>query len=345
MTARWIRYVLNFKQPAGTSRGVLRTKETFFVVLEEDGKRGIGECGILRGLSADDVPDYESRLDDLCRGIEKGVLHWYNELMAYPSIQFGLEQAFRDLNTPEPLSFFDTFFARGEEGQSINGLIWMGDAGFMQEQIEKRLEEGFSCLKMKIGAIDWQEELRILKSIRQRFSHETLELRVDANGGFTPEEAPGVLKELTSLQVHSIEQPIKSGQWEKMTELCRNTSVPIALDEELIGIHNRKDRQQMLDEIRPQYIILKPSFIGGWRGSRDWIDRADKAGIGWWVTSALESNIGLNAIAEWTSTLGNEMPQGLGTGSLYTNNIDGPLMVYKGHLVKVRRDWDLSLFD
>lgn len=345
MKARWIKHELIFKQPAGTSRGVLKTKDTYFLIIEEEGRRGIGECGLLRGLSADDVPEYEQKLDELCAHIDKGMQYWYPALERFPSIQFGVEQAFRDIYTPDPLSHFDTFFARGEEGQSINGLIWMGDVDFMKEQVEKRLEEGFRCLKMKIGAIDWEEEHRILKAIRQRFSASELELRVDANGGFTPESAPAVLQALRQLDVHSIEQPIKAGQYEAMANLCANTPIPIALDEELIGLFTKEQRQEMLDAIQPQYIILKPSFIGGWRGSRDWIERAEKKNIGWWVTSALESNIGLNAIAEWTSTLGNEMPQGLGTGSLYTNNIDGPLMVYKGHLVKVQKPWDLGIFE
>ncbi len=345
MRARWIKHVLEFKQPAGTSRGVLKTKETYFIIAREEGKQGIGECGLLRGLSPDDRPDYEAKLDEVCKYINKGMKYWYPKLGEFPSIQFGLEQAFRDVYTSDPISHFDTFFSRGEEGQRINGLIWMGDEDFMKQQVEQRLEEGFSCLKMKIGAIDWEKELHILKSIRKRFGAKELELRVDANGGFTPESAPAVLKELKGLDVHSIEQPIAKGQWEAMAELCRNTPVPIALDEELIGLHEREQRQEMLDAINPQYIILKPSFIGGWTGSRDWITRAENKNIGWWVTSALESNIGLNAIAEWTSTLGNEMPQGLGTGSLYTNNIEGPLMVYKGHLVKVPRAWDLSLFE
>lgn len=323
----------------------MKTKDTYFIIIEEDGKRGIGECGLLRGLSPDDRPDYETKLEEVCKFISKGLSYWLPKLGEFPSIQFGIEQAFRDLNTPDPLSHFDTFYARGEEGQPINGLIWMGDEDFMKEQIDARLEEGFRCLKMKIGAIDWEAEHKILQSIRKRYSNRELELRVDANGGFSVDEAPGVLNSLRRLDVHSIEQPIAKGQWKEMAKLCNNTPIPIALDEELIGAHTRQSRQDLLDAIMPQFIILKPSFIGGWMGSRDWITRAEKEGIGWWVTSALESNVGLNAIAEWTSTLGNVMPQGLGTGSLYTNNIDGPLMVYKGHLVKVRKPWDLSLFE
>lgn len=345
MRARWISHTLDFIQPAGTSRGVLKQKETFYIIVTEEGRRGIGECGLLRGLSADDVPEFEAKLDEVCKYVNKGMKYWYPRLAEFPSIQFGLEQAVRDLNTSEPLTHFDTFWARGEEGQAINGLIWMGDADFMMKQVEDKLEAGFRCLKMKIGAIDWEAERQILQSIRKRFSASELELRVDANGAYTADSALPVLDELNKLQIHSIEQPIKAGQWDAMAQLCAKTPVPIALDEELIGIHQYERRQELLDTIKPQFIILKPSFIGGWTGSRDWINRAEKAGIGWWVTSALESNIGLNAIAEWTSTLGNDMPQGLGTGSLYSNNIEGPLYVYKGHLVKVERDWDLSLFE
>lgn len=344
MKARWFKYDLEFNTPAGTSRGVLTTKETFFIVVREEGKVGIGECGLLRGLSPDDVPEYEAKLEEVCKYVNKGMKYWYPRLAEFPSIQFGLEQATRDLFTPEPLTHFDTFYSRGEEGQAINGLIWMGDADYMKKQVEEKLEAGFRCLKMKIGAIDWENEKAILKSIRDRFSEKELELRVDANGAFSPIEAKDVLRELHKLKIHSIEQPIKAGQWEEMKNLCSNTPVPIALDEELIGVHDYSRRQELLDTIQPQYIVLKPSFIGGWTGSRDWINRAEKAGIGWWVTSALESNIGLNAIAEWTSTLGNEMAQGLGTGSLYKNNIEGPLYVYKGHLVKVQKPWDLTMF-
>lgn len=345
MKARWIKHELQFRQPAGTSRGVLTTKETFFIIVREEGKYGIGECGLLRGLSPDDVPEYETKLDEVCKYVNKGMKYWYPRLAEFPSIQFGLEQAVRDLNTSEPLSLFDTFYSRGEEGQPINGLIWMGDEDFMRKQVDEKIEAGFRCLKMKIGAIDWDTEHQILQSIRSRYSAEELELRVDANGAFTLENVMPVLEQLKALDIHSIEQPIKAGQWDEMAKLCANTPVAIALDEELIGVHDYEKRQLLLDTIKPQFIILKPSFIGGWTGSRDWITRAEKADIGWWVTSALESNIGLNAIAEWTSTLGVEMAQGLGTGSLYTNNIEGPLYIYKGHLVKVQRDWDLSLFD
>ncbi|NVK29331.1 MAG: o-succinylbenzoate synthase [Flavobacteriia bacterium] len=345
MKARWIKHELIFKQPAGTSRGVLKTKETYYIIAREEGKYGVGECGLLKGLSPDDVPEYEEKLDEVCKYINKGMKYWYPRLAEFPSIQFGLEQATRDVFTAEPLSLFDTFYSRGEEGQAINGLIWMGDEDFMRKQVDEKIEAGFRCLKMKIGAIDWETERGILKSIRERYSASELELRVDANGAFQPQDTPAVLDQLKKLDIHSIEQPIKAGQWDAMAKLCESTPVPIALDEELIGVHDYVQRQELLDTIKPQYIILKPSFIGGWIGSRDWINRAEKAGIGWWVTSALESNVGLNAIAEWTSTLGNEMPQGLGTGSLYTNNIEGPLYIYKGHLVKVQRDWDLSLFD
>ncbi|WP_289012931.1 o-succinylbenzoate synthase [uncultured Capnocytophaga sp.] len=327
-----IKHILNFKRPSGTSRGVLTSKETFFLVIEQEDKKGIGECNLFRGLSADDVPDYESKLQWVEQHLHLGEKALLEELKTFPSIQFGVEQAFRSVAAPQWYELFPSNFTKGKDAIPINGLIWMGSPDFMKTQIKEKLAQGFRCIKMKIGAIDFEEEYRILKALRNEFSASDIEIRVDANGAFQATEALRYLERLATLQLHSIEQPIRAGQWEAMAELCEQTPLPIALDEELIGIFTREEKQRILREIQPQYIILKPSLIGGYRGSEEWITLAETLGIGWWVTSALESNIGLNAIAQWTYTLHSPMPQGLGTGTLYTNNIPFPLYVENGHL-------------
>jgi len=327
-----IKHILNFKRPSGTSRGVLTSKETFFLVIEQEEKKGIGECNLFRGLSADDVPDYEAKLQWVEQHLHLGEKALLEELKTFPSIQFGVEQAFRSVVAPQWYELFPSNFTKGKDAIPINGLIWMGSPDFMKAQIKEKLAQDFRCIKMKIGAIDFEEEYRILKALRNEFSASDIEIRVDANGAFQANEALRYLERLATLQLHSIEQPIRAGQWEAMAELCELTPLPIALDEELIGIFTREEKQRLLREIQPQYIILKPSLIGGYSGSEEWITLAETLGIGWWVTSALESNIGLNAIAQWTYTLRNPMPQGLGTGTLYTNNIPFPLYVENGHI-------------
>ena len=332
MKATFKKYLLQFKRPGGTSRGVLKTKETWFLTLENDGKIGVGECGLFRGLSHDDVPGFEAKCQWVADHIHLGLERLLTELMDFPSLQFGLEQAFLSFQSQHPFALFDSPFLREEAPIPINGLIWMGDTGFMKSQIDEKLEQGFSCLKLKIGAIDFTEELRLLETLRNHFSPDEIELRVDANGAFAPEDALDKLKGLAPYQIHSIEQPIKQGQWELMRALCEASPSPIALDEELIGVTHVTKKEELLQMIQPQYIILKPSLVGGFGSGEEWIGLAEKYNIGWWVTSALESNIGLNAIAQWTATLGSKMPQGLGTGALFSNNIESPLYVAQGGL-------------
>jgi len=332
MKATYQKYILNFKQASGTSRGILKTKTTYFLTLQHHSKIGYGECGVFKGLSADDRPDYEDKLQWLCSNIDKDEEFLLNELMEFPSIQFGLEQTLLSIKSKNPFVLFPSKFTRSEDSININGLIWMGSEAFMKQQISDKLKAGFSTIKMKIGAIDFETELALLKSIRKEFSSNEIELRVDANGAFNPKEALEKLKRLSDFELHSIEQPIKQGQIGEMADLCEKTPVPIALDEELIGVFDVTKKKELLQTIKPQYIILKPSLVGGIRGSEEWIDLAKNQQIGWWITSALESNIGLNAISQWTYKLGNKMPQGLGTGSLFTNNIDSPLEVRNGHL-------------
>lgn len=334
MIATFQKHILNFKRPSGTSRGVLNTKETYFLILKNDENIGVGECGLLRGLSIDDRPDYEAELNGVCENIALGVneVDLYEALTEFPSIQFGVEMAFKSLQSKTPFELFSSEFTRGEAAIPINGLVWMGDKDFMKQQISEKLKEGFTCIKMKIGAIDFKTEIELLKSIRTEFSASEVELRVDANGAFSKKEALEKLKVLSDLQLHSIEQPIKQGQWQEMARLCEETPLPIALDEELIGIFSEEEKNNLLETIKPQYIILKPSLIGGFRGSDSWIDLAEKHKAGWWITSALESNVGLNAIAQYTFTKNSKLPQGLGTGSLYTNNVESPLKVSNGEL-------------
>jgi o-succinylbenzoate synthase len=346
MEASYKKYTLDFKVPSGTSRGVLTQKETWFLVLRHDGRFGIGECGILRGLSIDDVPDYEEKLAWTCQNIHLGLEPLLDGLTEYPSIQFGLEQAFLSVGANDPFELFPSDFTQKQAPISINGLIWMGDEAYMLQQLEQKLKDGFRCIKMKIGAIEFAKEVSILKSIRNNFSPHEIELRVDANGAFSVEEAMEKLEKLAAFDIHSIEQPIRAGQWDAMAELCESTPLPIALDEELIGIFSVTEKQKLLQTIQPQYIILKPSLVGGFAGSKQWIQLAEKQQTGWWITSALESNIGLNAIGQWTFTLNNNMPQGLGTGSLYTNNIESPLQVSGGKLLYgPAKEWNMDLIN
>ena len=344
MKAFFQKYILNFRQASGTSRGVLRTKETYFLKVVDDDKIGYGECAVFKGLSADDRPDYEEKLSWLCENINKNQDELLLKLTEFPSIQFGLEQAFLSVNAENSFELFPSQFTKSQNSIKINGLIWMGTEAFMKQQISEKIKAGFLTLKLKIGAIDFESEISLLKSIRKEFSSKEIELRVDANGGFLPSEALEKLKRLSDFEIHSIEQPIKQGQINEMAKLCEITPIPIALDEELIGVFEVTEKRKILQTIKPQYIILKPSLVGGFNGSEEWIQLAKTQHIGWWITSALESNIGLNAIAQWTYTLKNNLPQGLGTGSLFTNNFESPLQVKGEHLhYNNNIKWNLKL--
>ncbi len=338
--------IFNFRQPGGTSRGVLTSKNSWFIIVYDDDNpqvKGIGECSILAGLSIDDRPDFEQKITQVCEDIN----NWQNwleeELFEFPAIRFGLETAIRDLYVDGTKLLFPSSFTDGKASIPINGLVWMGDYLTMRKRIIDKIESGYNCIKIKIGAINFDDELNLLRLIRNDFSEKDIELRLDANGAFSPDEASEKLKSLSEFAVHSIEQPIKQNQWESMAKLCRTSPIPIALDEELIGIHKKQDIIQMLETIIPQYIILKPSLLGGWKQSNIFIEEAENYNIGWWVTSALESNIGLNAIAQWAYSLQNDMPQGLGTGQLFTNNIPSPLNIENANLrYNTSSSWDLK---
>ncbi|WP_373495846.1 o-succinylbenzoate synthase [Aquiflexum sp.] len=341
----YVPHLLQFKFEAGTSRGVLTDKKIFLLKAyqrENPQTIGWGEAAPLVRLSIDDIPDFETHLENLCKSLtglsiskdEASILDWVNNHIPsfLPSIRFAFETALLDLWHNGNKLIFDTSFFNQHKSIPINGLIWMGTKDFMLEQIDKKLNEGFTCIKMKIGAIDFDRECDLLGYIRQQFDASQITLRVDANGAFTPDDAMLKLDKLASFDLHSIEQPIKQGQMELMAELCGQTPLPIALDEELIGMNNYSAKRDLLEKIKPQYIIIKPTLLGGIAASHEWIALAENMGIGWWVTSALESNIGLNAIAQFTSTYQITMPQGLGTGQLYSNNFDSPLTITNGYL-------------
>lgn len=336
--------VLHFKQPAGTSRGVYTERRSWFVTATiPDGSPsgpavGIGECAPLPDLSCDARPDYGEVLRRFCDEVERTGQIDYEAMRDYPSMLFGLETALLDVRCKMSEGrnmLFDTAFSRGEVGIPINGLVWMGNYDEMLQRLEQKLEQGFRCVKLKIGAIDFEQELELVRRIRQRFSFHEVELRLDANGAFPYEEALYKLELLSQYAVHSIEQPIRKGQWAYMAELCRESPLPIALDEELIGVNDREMKSHMLNVIKPAYIVLKPSLHGGMTGCREWIEAAKDHEVGSWITSALESNIGLNAIAQFCSAVYGDsitMPQGLGTGQLFTDNIPMPLEIRGDHL-------------
>lgn len=329
-----IPHTLQFKRPAKTSRGVYLEHKVWYVVVyaaDNPARWGIGECAPLFDLSCDYSPDYNQKVAYFCQKLEDEGHLDIEALRPYPSIFFGLETALKHFET-QSFGFWDTPFSRNESGIPINGLIWMGDFDYMLQQIEEKLQSGFSCIKLKIGAIDFENELSLLQRIRERYTADQITIRVDANGAFSLDEAMDKLKRLSELDVHSIEQPIKAGQWEEMAKFCASTPLPIALDEELIGVYSVDDKKRLLETIQPQYIILKPTLHGGIAGAEEWIALADERNIGWWITSALESNIGLNAIAQWTASLNTHLPQGLGTGGLYVENIEMPLHIKSGHL-------------
>ncbi len=329
LRAEYRRYLLHFKEPAITSRSTMRSKETFFIKIYDDAdpsRFGIGECALFRGLSAEDTPDYEACLAEFCRNFDGT-----GELPAISSIRFGVESALADMAyrsgaiPTDALSF------------KINGLIWMGDKPSMYRRICDKLSAGFSCVKLKIGGINFEEELDLLNFIRSNFSASELELRLDANGAFSTDNALGNLERLSRFDIHSIEQPVKPRQWEAFADIIRRSPIPVALDEELIGCVSDTERNLLLDVLNPHYIILKPSLCGGFRAAEKWIASAVQRGIGWWATSALESNAGLTAIARWLSRYNVTLPQGLGTGALYTDNLPSVLEI-KGEYLTVGAD-------
>jgi o-succinylbenzoate synthase len=352
----FFKHTLDFKFDAGTSRGVLKTKDTWIVkihTIENPSIVGYGECGPLKGLSIDDYKDFEEKLKDFCFQLKffevpasaEEILSIVKGLIPdeFPSIRFGFETAMLDLMHGGKRMIFDNTFYAAQSSIPINGLIWMGNKDFMIRQIEEKIEQGFNCLKMKIGALDFETEVSVLEYIRKQFSKEEMVLRVDANGAFTEKDALNKLNFLAAFDLHSIEQPVMPGQYGLMARLCEQSPVPVALDEELIGIFQKGQKKALLEKIRPPYIILKPTLVGGFQSCQEWIELAASMGIGWWITSALESNIGLNAICQFTANYQVEMPQGLGTGKLYHNNFESPLEIYQGEIrYQKEKNWRIE---
>ena len=323
---------LVFKRPAGTSRSVLSYNDVWYVLIERNGRIGVGECNPLQGLSLDDRPDFEDLLAHFVNDFNNSGTVDLDSLVDLPAMKFGFESALLDLEMGGKKLLFPSEFTNGNASMSINGLLWMGTQSYMLEQLEEKLMQGYSCIKMKIGAINFEEELDIIKRIRNTYSADEIEIRVDANGAFPSEQALEKLNALAQFDIHSIEQPIAPGKWDDLEDLISKTPLPIALDEELIPIRKKEERLFLLQKLKPHYIIIKPSLLGGFADSDEWIDLAEKVGVKWWLTSALESNIGLNAIAQYAFSKNVSLPQGLGTGSLYRNNIESPLYISNASL-------------
>lgn len=338
-----------FQRPAATSRGTYMTKKVNFIILyhsDDPSIAGVGECSLFPGLSYDDVKGFRQKLNQTVDRINEGDLYSDNTLADWPSINFALETAWKDIRSNGSKILYPSGFTEGKDSIWINGLIWMADKNEMIHQIRQKLNDGFTCLKMKIGSLDLREEIEVLRFIREHCSAEELEIRLDANGAFSRSEALEVIKILSAFSLHSIEQPIAAGHPEDMARICSQSVVPIALDEELIGKHTMHSRRKILETIKPQYLVLKPGLLGGLAACKDWITLARELGIGWWITSSLETNIGLNAIAQWTYTLQNHIYHGLSTGSLYNNNIKSPLYLNGERLYyNPERKWDLSVFE
>ena len=352
-------YKLNFRFEAGTSRGILTEKTAWLLKIYDDAQPsliGMGECGPLSGLSIDDRPGFEDNLQQICQSFNRLDLEIYSwnipiildQLIGskWPSIRFGFESAMLDYLNGCQQVLFSNGFVSGERRIPINGLVWMGTQDFMLQQVEEKIAAGFDTIKLKIGAIDFERECAVLAHVRRHFSADEITLRVDANGAFDDTNVRERLQKLAEFDIHSIEQPIRPKQFDLMAELCETSPVPIALDEELIGTFDYAEKRRLLKHLKPQYIVLKPTLLGGFEASREWIETAQRLDIGWWITSALESNIGLNAIAQFTAEFDNLLPQGLGTGKLYHNNIPAPLAIEEGRLFyDSQLSWDLSVLN
>jgi o-succinylbenzoate synthase len=344
--AKWNKITFKFKRPSGTSRGILTERDSWFLCINKENSKniiGVGECAPLLGLSRDPSHNFEDQLIHVCTQLNQGTFR-NSTIEDYPAIKFGVEMALLDLERGGKRLFFETTFTSGIQSIPINGLVWMGSSDFVKEQISHKVEKGFTCIKMKIGALPFEDELNILRWLRKEYDKTMVELRLDANGAYKPEDAITKLDKLSNFDIHSIEQPIPPGDWDAMAKLCTRSPIAIGLDEELIGIKRKSEKISILTEIAPHYIILKPTLLGGFSATKEWIDIADSMDISWWITSSLESNIGLNALAQWSMTLSSSsLPHGLGTGQLYTNNFPSPLKIYQGRLqYDPELIWDIS---
>lgn len=347
--ARWIERTLQPRFELGTSKGPIHARTVWYLIAwneEAPELKGIGEAALFPGHSKEFPADVKLKLTELCERTSDWKDRFNGDLVDVPSVRFAVEQCLRDLQAGGTKTLFPSAFTLGKQGIPINGLVWMGNKATMRQRIQEQIENGCTTLKMKIGGIGIDDEIELLRAVRKEHSAEELTLRVDANGAFSAQQAPDVLKRLAELQVHSIEQPVPPGLYEVMAELCATTPVPIALDEDLIGLNTRDAKVDLLNHVKPQHIVIKPSLVGGWNATREWIELAKARNIGWWITSALESSIGLNAIAQFTATLNVSTAQGLGTGKVYANNIPSPLLAERGFLrYRPEEEWDLSMLD
>lgn len=346
IAARWIERTLQPRFELGTSKGPINARTVWYLMAwhtERPEIIGIGEAALFPGHSKEFPADVRTKLIELCADTSDWQRRLTSDLIDVPSVRFAVEQCLRDLEVSGTKQLFPSAFTLGQRSIPINGLVWMGDKATMKQRIREQIEKGFNTVKMKIGAIGIDDELELLQAVRAEFDANTITLRVDANGAFNAQQAPDILKRLADLEVHSIEQPIAPGLYEIMAELCERSPVPIALDEDLIGLNTHDAKVDLLDNVKPPYIVIKPSLVGGWAATQEWIDLSKVRNIGWWITSALESSIGLNAIAQYTATLNVQLPQGLGTGGVYTNNIPSPLRAERGALhFRPEEGWDLS---
>ena len=344
MKASYFKHNLKFKIPGKTSRNVLSEKPSWFLLIENENKIGIGECSIIPGLSIDNIKNINLKLKQVCEKISSGKIIEDKEIEDYPAIKFAIETALRDLNYfDEPFKLFDSSFSNFNDSIRINGLVWMGDIEYMETQIRSKINDGFNCIKIKVGALDFESEFEMIKKIRKKYLEKDLEIRLDANGAFDSTDALEKLKRLNEFSIHSVEQPIKTNQWQEMAHLCEFSPIPIGLDEELIGIYS--NRKSLLETINPEYLILKPSLLGGFKDCDNWISLAKEKEIKWWATSALEGNVGLNAIAQWVYTKNNKLRQGLGTGMLFKNNVNSPLEISADSIyLNENKEWDLNFF-
>ena len=347
MKATFFKHTLNFIIPGKTSRNVLLKKDSWFIIVKDVKSFGVGECSIIPGLSLDNVHKIESKLKQVCNDISNGKQINYESYDQYPALKFAIETAYKSLEGfNSPFHLFNSDFTNNGKGIQINGLIWMGEIVSMKKQIKSKINNGFNCLKLKVGSLEFESEINLIKNLRKEFSKKDLEIRLDANGAFTKETALEKLKRLSDFSIHSIEQPIKPKQFNEMAKICELSPLPIALDEELIGVNLSSERQKLLDTINPHFLILKPSLLGGFKDSNEWIHFAEKRNIKWWATSALESNVGLNAIAQWVSIKENNLRQGLGTGMLFSNNIKSPLEIEGDKLfLKNDKSWNINFFN
>ncbi|MBP6392629.1 MAG: o-succinylbenzoate synthase [Flavobacteriales bacterium] len=346
LRARWIEHTLRPRFELGTSKGPITARTVWYLIVwhrDRPEVQGFGEAALFPGHSKEFPADVRTKFLELCADTSNWEQRLRTDLIDVPSVRFAVEQCLRDLEAGGSKMLFPSEFTLGRQVIPINGLVWMGDKATMKQRIREQIDGGYSTVKMKIGAIGIEDELTLLKNVRAEYKAADLTLRVDANGAFSAQQAPEVLKRLADLQVHSIEQPVAPGLYEVMTELCAAPPLPIALDEDLIGANTHDAKVDLLDNVRPQYIVIKPSLVGGWAAAQEWIDLAKARNIGWWITSALESSIGLNAIAQFTATLNVTLAQGLGTGKVYENNIPSPLLAEKGFLrYRPEAEWDLS---